>query len=270
MDEKPTLEGTPVPEETSPSEANPVRNEKPRKRRKHKKKHYLLRIVIVLVVIAAAAACAKLPYFQTEVIAVIGNEEVTDEEIIKLSGLQVGDSVFSVVPIVTHHKIKENLYIESVNINIRPPDKIEIVVKERDNLAQFEKDGKFVVTDSKGMVLDISKEQRQTTLIEGLTVTGAEKKETIEIKESGGLDRVLDLITTTDENDLYFKRIVFKDGKVSAYVYDELVCVGKYNDLMSAISSGTLKKVLYDLYQKGTEKGTINVYNNDYCFFTPK
>ena len=35
-------------------------------------------------------------------------------------------------------------------------------------------------------------------------------------------------------------------------------------------SPGTLKKVIYDLYQKGTEKGTVNVYSNDYCFFTPK
>ena len=72
-----------------------------------------------------------------------------------------------------------------------------------------------------------------------------------------------------DENDLYFKRIVFNKTKVDAYVYDNLKVTGKYDYLMSSIKSGTLKKVIYDLYQKDIEKGTVNVYNNDYCFFTP-
>ena len=60
-----------------------------------------------------------------------------------------------------------------------------------------------------------------------------------------------------------------KGGKVDAYIYDDLKCSGKYDNLVSAISSETLKKVIYDLYQKGVEKGTVNVYNNNYCFFTP-
>ena len=95
------------------------------------------------------------------------------------------------------------------------------------------------------------------------------KKETIEIKETGKLEKALNLMRTTDENDLYFKRIVFNGSKVDAYIYDTLKCSGKYDNLMSAITSGTLKKVIYDLYQKNIEKGTVNVYSNDYCFFTP-
>ncbi len=238
-------------------------------KRKHKKKHYLLRIVIILAVLAAAFLCAHLSYFNVNGIAVIGNEEVSDEEIINLSGIQMGKSVFDVHPLLVQHDIKKNLYIEKVNVNRKPPDKVEIIVQERDMLAQFHKDQKFVVTDSDGMVLDISKEERKATLIEGVTVTGAEKKETIEIKETGKLEKALDLMRTTDENDLYFKRIVFNGSKVDAYIYDTLKCSGKYDNLMSAITSGTLKKVIYDLYQKNIEEGTVNVYNNNYCFFTP-
>lgn len=252
-----------------PARSNPARSKSPHKR-KHKKKHYLLRILIVLVIIAGAYLVSQLNYFNVNGIAVIGNEGVTDAEVIKLSEIKMGESVFKVHPLLVQHKIKKNLYIDSVNVNRKLPDKVEIIVKERSLLAQFHKDAKFVVTDSKGMVLDITKKEHQATLIEGVTVTGAEKKKTIELKETQGLERALDLLNTTDENDLFFKRVVFKGSKVDAYIYDELKCAGKYDNIMSAIKSGTLKKVVYDLYQKGEEKGTINVYNNDYCFFTPK
>ena len=238
-------------------------------KRKHRKKHYLLRLVIALAIIAAAVLCAHLDYFNVDGIAVIGNEDITDEEIIKLSGIETGSSVFDVHPLIAQHKIKKNLYIEEVNVNRNPPDKVEIIVKERKLLAQFHKDDKFIVTDGEGMVLDISKEEHKATLIEGVTVTDAEKKETIRIKENNGLERSLELLSLMDESDLYFKKIVFNGSKVDAYVYGDLKCSGKYDNLISAINSGVLKKVIYDLYQKGVEKGTVNVYNNDYCFFTP-
>ena len=257
------------PAHDEPGRSDPPRGKSPHKR-KHKKKHYLLRILIVLVLIAGAYLVSQLDYFNVDGIAVIGNEEVTDAVVIKLSESKMGESVFNVHPLLVQHKIKKNLYIESVNVNRKPPDKVEIIVKERSLLAQFHKDAKFVVTDSEGMVLDITKKEHQATLIEGVRVTGAEKKKTIELKETQGLERALDLLNTTAENDLFFKRVVFKGSKVDAYIYDELKCVGKYDNVMSAIKSGTLKKVVYDLYQKGEEKGTINVYNNDYCFFTPK
>ena len=247
---------------------NPEQVHKPK--RKHRKKNYILRIVIVLAIIVAAVFCAHLDYFNVDGIAVVGNENISDEEIIKQSGIETGGSVFDIHPFIVQHRIKKNLYIDDVNVNRKLPDKVEIIVKERSLLAQFSMDGKFVITDSEGMVLDISKEAQKATLIEGVTVTDAEKKETIKIKESNGLEKTLDLLIAMDESDLYFKKIVFSGAKTEAYVYDELKCSGRYDDLMSAISSGTLKNVIYDLYQKGTEEGTVNVYSNDYCFFTPK
>ena len=255
--------------ETEPEQVHTyVQEHKPR--RKHRKKNYLLRIAVALALIVAAVLCAHLDYFNVDGIAVIGNADITDEEIIKQSGLEMGGSVFDVHPLIVQHRIKKNLYIEDVNVNRKLPDKVEIIVKERSLLAQFHKDSKFVITDSEGMVLDISKEERKATIIEGVTVTDAEKKETIRIKETDGLEKTLDLLTAMHDSDLYFKRVVFNGAKTDAYVYDDLKCSGRYEDLMSAITSGTLKKVIYDLYQKGTEKGTVNVYSNDYCFFTPK
>ena len=256
------------PENSEEPEYRPEHSAKPR--RKHRKKNYLLRLVVVLALIVAAVLCAHLDYFNVDGIAVIGNEEITDEEIIKQSGLELGGSVFDVHPIIVQHRIKKNLYIEDVNVNRKLPDKVEIVVKERKLLAQFRMGEKFVITDGEGMVLDVSKEEHKATMIEGITVTDADRKDTIKVKETEKLEKALQLLTATDESDLFFKKIEFNGAKTDAYIYDDFKCSGRYEDLMSAISSGTLKKVIYDLYQKGTEKGTVNVYSNDYCFFTPK
>ena len=77
-----------------------------------------------------------------------------------------------------------------------------------------------------------------------------------------------DLIKVTEENDLYFKKIDIEGDKVKAYIYNKLVCKGRYDNVMTAIQNGSLKAVVFDLYQKGIEKGTINIGDNNYCSFT--
>ena len=63
--------------------------------------------------------------------------------------------------------------------------------------------------------------------------------------------------------------MLVEDDKTRAYIYDKLVCKGKYNDVIRSIETGELKLVVYDLYQKGIEKGVINIGSNNYCSFTP-
>ena len=101
-------------------------------------------------------------------------------------------------------------------------------------------------------------------------VKNATRKEPVEVKETVVLEKALDLIVTADENDMYFKKIVIDGKNVEAYIFDSLVCKGKYKNIVSCLESGTLKSVVYDLYQKDKETGTITVSSNNYCFFTPK
>ena len=237
--------------------------------KKRKKKHWLLRAIIIIALIVCVYFVLHIDYFNVNGIAVAGNHDITDEEVVHLSGIEVGKRIFDVHPLIVQHKIKQNLYIESVNVNRKFPNQVEIIVEERDCRAQFVKGRHYVVTDNEGVVIDIADAETEATLVDNVTVTEAKKKKTIKVKEENVLQKALEFITITEKNDLYFKKISFDGNKISAYVYDELVCTGKYSNVVKAIRSGTLKSVIYDLYQKGTEKGTINVYGNDYCFFTP-
>ena len=241
-----------------------------RKRKKRKKKNYLLRAVIAAAVIVCIVLLTHISCFDIKGVAVVGNDEISDEEILKTAEIEPGGSIFDVHPFLVERKVKKNLYIKDVNVDRKLPDEVYINVEERSCRAQFLKGKKYVVTDNEGMVIDIAGKEAKATLVENATVEEAELGDTIKIKEEAVYTKAMEFITLAEANDLYFKKINIKGNRIDAYVYNKLKCSGKYGNVVKSIKSGTLKKVLYDLYQKGREKGTVNVYNNDYCFFTPK
>lgn len=238
-------------------------------KKKRKKKHYLLRLIIIVCILIGAGLIMHLDHFDVDGIAVIGNEDISDDEIVKLSEIRMGQCIFDVHPLIVQHRIKQNLYIEDVDVDRKLPDKVEITVTERQGNAQVRMGKKYVVIDNELEVIDISDKEMQATLIENVKTKEAIKGHKIKVQNEAVLSKALDFIKLTEDNDLFFKRISFDGYRVEAHIYDELVCLGKYANIESCIKSGTLKSVIYELYQKGTEKGTIKVYKNDYCFFTP-
>jgi len=49
---------------------------------------------------------------------------------------------------------------------------------------------------------------------------------------------------------------------IEAYIYDQLVCKGMPQDINERLADGSLQKILYKLYEEGTERGTITVTSN--------
>ena len=245
------------------------RTEKMAKKKKRRKKHYLLRFILFIMICTGLYFALHIDYFDVDGIAVVGNKEISDEEIIKLSELKTGMNLLDVHPWFVQRKIKKNLYVEDVDVDRKLPDKIEIHVTARSGKAQFVKGKKYLITDNDGMVLEVAEEAREVTLVENVTVKNAELKKNIEVEETGIYDKVMELIKTTEENDLYFKKIKIEKNNVEAYVYDDLVCKGKYDNVLEAIRSDALRTVIYNLYQKSVESGVINISSNNYCSFTP-
>lgn len=255
--------------ETSEKISTEKRAGKFMKKKKRRKKHYILRILSFIIICIGLYFGLHIDYFAVDGIAVVGNEEISDEEIIKLSKLKTGIKLCDVHPLAVQRKIKKNLYVESVDVDRKLPDKVIIQITERSGKAQFVMGKKYIVTDNEGKVLEIAEKQQQVTLIENVKVTKAKLEKKIKVTDSAAYDKTMDFIKITEQNDLYFKKVDIDKNYIEAYVYDDLVCKGKYDDLLRAIKSQALKTVLYDLYQKGKESGVINIGSNDYCSFTP-
>ncbi len=245
------------------------RTGKNNKKKKRRKKRYLLKFFIGITVIIGLYFVLHIDYFNVNGVGVVGNKDISDEEIIKLSELEIGDNIFDVHPLIVQHKIKKNLYVADVDVDRKLPDKVEIIVAEQTGKAQFVDGKRYIVTDMEGEVLEISKEERQVTMVDNVKIEKAELKKEIKVKQQGIYDKSMNIIELAEKGDLYFKRINISDGVVEAYVYDELKCRGSYSSMTECIESGALKAVIFDLYQKGEEEGTINVGSNNYCSFTP-
>lgn len=248
------------------------RTQKSVKKKKRKKKRYLLRLVIIIAACIALHFVLHIEYFTIDGITVAGNKAISDEEITKLSEIKVGDNIFDAHPIFAQKRIKKNLYIEAVDVKRKLPNMIEIVVKERSGKAQLTMGKEFVIVDEEGRVLEIAKEEQKVTVIADVEVKKAKLDKDVQVRDKyeDVYNKALSLINEAEAGDLYFKKIIIQGNAVEAYIYDTLVCKGKYADVMKCIESGALKATVFDLYQKDREKGVINVGSNNYCSFTPK
>ncbi len=245
------------------------RTQKNTKKKKRRKKRYLLKFLIFILVCVGAYFLLHIEYFTVDGITVAGNKDISDKEILKLSELNTGENIFDVHPMVAQRRIKKNLYIEDADVSRKLPNMIEIVVKERSGKAQFIKGNKYVVTDNEGRVLDVTKEAQKVTLVENVKVKRAKIDKEVRIENTAVYERSMDMISAMESGDLYFKKLLVNGSNVEAYVYDGLVCKGNYENVMAAITSGALKAVVFDLYQKDIKTGTINIGKNNYCSFTP-
>lgn len=245
------------------------RTQKSIKKKKRRKKRYLLKFLIFILVCVGAYFLLHIEYFTIDGITIAGNKDISDKEILKLSEIETGENIFDIHPMAAQRRIKKNLYIEDADVSRKLPNMVEIIVNERSGKAQFIKGKKYVVTDNDGRVLDIAKEMQKVTLVENIKVERARVDKEIRVENTALYEKSMDMIANMESGDLYFKKLLVKGNEVEAYVYDGLVCKGGYTDVMDAITSGALKAVVFDLYQKDIKSGTINIGRNNYCSFTP-
>lgn len=110
--------------------------------------------------------------FNVKQIIVSGNKEVSKEKIALASGIVIGENIFK----LDTKNAKENLllhpYINGIEIKRKLPDKINIVIKERQEIACIKHMSSYVYIGSDRLVLDILKEKKDNKipLVVGLEI----------------------------------------------------------------------------------------------------
>ncbi len=277
------FEDAPAEEEFEEADgpAGPAENpEAPKKGRKRKrrrsKRAKRLTVLAVIVALAAVIVLANLPYFNVQNVSVIGNKWAEDAEIKRLAEMDDEQSLIGLNSLLAPHKIKVNPYIDKVNIRRIPPDTIEIIVTEKEPIAQVateEKEGKpvkYVAVYDDTTVLEISDDKMDIPYIKDVNVTEAKLKSKVKVEKQDAFEKGMKILETARENDMFFKRVTVEGTWVDTRIYGDIYCVGRYKNIIDALESGNLRMVVYRLYQKNTQKGTINVADNAYCSFTPK
>ena len=175
------------------------------------------------------------PVFNIKNINVQGNSKINTEEIESLSKINMNENIFRFSSRKIEENVKENAYIDTVEVKRKIPDTVEIIVTERVAKYQLEYGNAFVYIDGNGNILEISNENANLPIIRGYSTVqeniqvgnklvdeDCNKLLTVEkFLRASKSNEIYDIITYIDiSNDSDYKVELPSKGKV-AYLGDE-------------------------------------------------
>lgn len=159
---------------TTPNENIKKRNIQKNNNIKHKKKKKkkqlpILKMLVVVLLIAIATIFAFVsPIFSIQNIKVTGNTKIDSKTIESLSKLKIGDNIFQNNKTKIANNIKQEAYIDKVEIERHLPSTIEIIIKERKIKYQIKAVDSYVYIDNQGYILEISNKKTTVPIIIGM------------------------------------------------------------------------------------------------------
>lgn len=127
-------------------------------KRNKKIKFFIKMLILLLVLLGLFVYLMLSPIFNIKNINVEGNSKISTEQIISISGIKKDVNMFKISNRDTKNVIKQNPYIDKVEIKRKIPDTISIVVTERQASFMLEHGSSFAYIDSQGYILEISAE----------------------------------------------------------------------------------------------------------------
>ena len=196
------------------------KNEKKINKKKKKKLKIIKFFVLILIILGGIIYAMLSPAFNIKNINVIGNSKISSDTIISLSGLYFEQNIFNISKTQIENSIKQNAYINNVEIKRKLPDTIEIEVEERIATYMLTLGNAYVYINNQGYILEITTENinepiligyktPEKDIIEGNRLNEEDLKrinDVLKIVEamSSGEKAINDLITQidiTDRND---------------------------------------------------------------------
>ena len=128
-------------------------------------------LTFTLMVVSIAIMALVTPLFKIQEIKVEGNIKVTTANIINLSGIKIGENLFKNNKKEIANNIKENTYIDSVEMKRTLPGTIDLKITERQIEYQIKLISSYIYIDQKGNILENSESKENTMILEGYKTT---------------------------------------------------------------------------------------------------
>lgn len=200
---------------------------KHKKIKRNKRIKLFFKIIVFLGVIVGISAFAMTsPIFNIKSIEVLNNKVVPSDTIISLSNLQIDSNIFRFNKLDVKNKLKENPYIEDVKIYRNIPNKITMEIIEREAKYSLNFMGKYAHINSQGYILEISEDNKQFPILEGIHTNEEEivPGQRLNEQDLDSIEDVIKIINSAKENDLDNKitSIDISDkNQYSIYMKDE-------------------------------------------------
>lgn len=252
---------------------NVKKNSKVNKKVLHKRKVLKFFMLIVIIIIASIILLSS-SLFDLKNIYVEGNEKISDEAIISLSGLNLYENIFKLNKNSVIDKIKENAYIENAEISRKLPSTIEITIKERKVNYMLEYANSYAYINNQGYILEITNEKLDFPILIGYdtdlsTTTPGNRMDIDDLKK---MDTVIRIYETAKSNEIgnLITKINISDSKDYILILDtegKTVHLGECADLNTRILY--LKSILEKTKGKNGEIFLNMDLNTDDAYFRP-
>lgn len=135
----------------------------------------IVRLLIVAVVVVAIYLFLQSSLFSLTTIEVRGVENLSESEVINLSGLQNGENIFKADRKEAEKQISLHAAVATVDVRVRPPHKILINVQERQGVAVVYYENVYYIVDEEGYLITRTDAAYEPalSLITGLDIPGS-------------------------------------------------------------------------------------------------
>ena len=138
----------------------------------NKKKKKIKRIIkwttLILIIVGGIIFALTSPIFNIKEIEVVGNNQISTQTILSLSQLNTEQNIFKFQKKQIERNIKENAYIENVEVERKIPNKVKIQVDERTKKFEIELLNSYAYINSQGYILEISNEKQEMPILQGI------------------------------------------------------------------------------------------------------
>lgn len=231
------------------------------KTKKESKKKSMIKEIIKWTILLGALMAAFVffmmsPLFNVAEVCVTGNNSISEETILSLSEITIGENIYKTSKNKITKKIKQNAYIDRVEVKRILPNKVELQVKERTATYMLEYAGSFVYINNQGYILEIATNALDVPIIMGYRTNQEELQVGNRLQEEdlNKLEMVLKIIDSSQSSGIVSKinRINIEDKQNYILHMEEekkIVYLGDASNLSSRMLY--LKAVLNDT--KGLE-----------------
>ena len=237
----------PLDEIVNEEELNQRREE--RKRRFKRKLRIAKYITLLALIIAVILLILFSPLFNVKEILVEDNDIVSTEQIISLAKINIDTNTFKINANKVNKQVKENPYIDEIEIIRKLPSTIVIKVKERKPAFLIEYANGYVCIDKSGYILNITEEKQNLPILQGLQTTNdkftvGNRLEVQDLSKVYVVSKILEIATENDISNLITRVDIENINNIKLILEEKEKTVYVGNDNNLNIKLLTLKQIL--------------------------
>lgn len=209
-------------------------------RQKKKKRRRMISRIGIAVLVLLAIVFAPTIFFQVSKINVTGDTRYMSEQLIKSTGVKQGDNMFFLDTKQIAADLKDEYpYLDTVKLRRKLPSTLQIEVSDRTAALSIEQNGKYLILDMSGKVLEKTKSAAKgTAKVTGVPMKGLHVGDTVDEDKYGKAASVMKLLELTDQYGMkkHIKTIDVEKAYDVRVTYDK-----RYTILLGALEESNLE-----------------------------